>query len=225
MHSHSDTEGPSRARAGLASFALLSWPATARCARDTLTMGAGDNVALCSRTDEAVRVTVKELRGRYGKERVTGASCNVCKAADVQALVERTQADLGDIDIWINNAGSNAYSFKPLIESSESDLMDIVDTNVLGVMICCQAAIKAMRKQERGGHIFNMDGAGADGKPTPRFAAYGATKRALSQLGKSLQVRASGPYMERCISILVTFTWHAAFTRCSTTCVGSWWPI
>lgn len=40
--------------------------------------------------------------------------------------------------------------------------------------------------QPRGGHIFNMDGAGADGSPTPRFAAYGATKRSLAQLGKSL---------------------------------------
>lgn len=129
---------------------------------------------------------------------MTGAACNVCKASDVKALVDKAQADLGDIDIWINNAGSNAYSFKPLIESSESDLMDIVDTNVLGVMICCQAAIKAMRRQERGGHIFNMDGAGSDGRPTPRFAAYGATKRALSQLGKSLQVRALARPVKGC---------------------------
>ena len=33
-------------------------------------------------------------------------------------------------------------------------------------------------------------GPGADGNPTPRFAAYGATKRGLAQLGKSLRVRA-----------------------------------
>jgi NAD(P)-dependent dehydrogenase (short-subunit alcohol dehydrogenase family) len=45
-----------------------------------------------------------------------------------------------------------------------------------------------MREQPSGGHIFNMDGAGADGGATPRFAAYGATKRGLAQLGKSLQV-------------------------------------
>ena len=45
-----------------------------------------------------------------------------------------------------------------------------------------------MREQSTGGHIFNMDGAGADGGATPRFAAYGATKRSLAQLSKSLQV-------------------------------------
>ena len=48
-----------------------------------------------------------------------------------------------------------------------------------------------MKDQERGGHIFNMDGAGADGNATPSFAAYGATKRCLSQLGKSLQAELS----------------------------------
>ena len=49
-------------------------------------------------------------------------------------------------------------------------------------------AIRVMRKQSSGGHIFVMDGAGADGNATPRFAAYGATKRGLAQFIKSLQV-------------------------------------
>lgn len=47
--------------------------------------------------------------------------------------------------------------------------------------------MNAMREQPTGGHIFNMDGAGADGNPTPRFAAYGATKRSVTQLAKSLE--------------------------------------
>ncbi|PNH11476.1 Chlorophyll(ide) b reductase NOL, chloroplastic, partial [Tetrabaena socialis] len=47
-------------------------------------------------------------------------------------------------------------------------------------------AIRVMRAQPSHGHVFNMDGAGADGNATPRFAAYGATKRSLAQLGKSL---------------------------------------
>ena len=142
-----------------------------------------------SRSDDRVKSVLSQLRSEYGKERVSGVAGSVCKQNDVAALVDRAKASFGSVDIWINNAGSNAYSFRPLIESSESDLIDIVDTNVLGVMICCQAAIRLMQQQQQGGHIFNMDGAGADGNPTPRFAAYGATKRALSQLSKSLRVR------------------------------------
>jgi chlorophyll(ide) b reductase len=144
-------------------------------------------VFICSRNETNVNAVVSELSVRHGSGRVHGCACNVSRSADVEALVEQAQKDLGDIDLWINNAGSNAYSYKPLIEAEESDLVDIVDTNVLGVMLCCQAAIKCMRKQKAGGHVFNMDGAGADGSPTPRFAAYGATKRALAQLSKSVQ--------------------------------------
>ena len=39
---------------------------------------------------------------------------------------------------------------------------------------------------------------GADGNPTPLFAAYGATKRGLAQLGKSLRVR-PGPPLPCCV--------------------------
>ena len=58
-------------------------------------------------------------------------------------------------------------------------------------------AVRVMKDQERGGHIFNMDGAGADGNATPSFAAYGATKRCLSQLGKSLQAELSQVWEEK----------------------------
>ncbi|KAG8363761.1 hypothetical protein BUALT_Bualt19G0056000 [Buddleja alternifolia] len=90
----------------------------------------------------------------------------------------------------INNAGSNAYSYKPLMEASDDDLIEVVSTNTLGLMICCREAINMMQNQPRGGHVFNIDGAGSDGRPTPRsdiFAAYGATKRSVVHLTKSLQ--------------------------------------
>ena len=38
----------------------------------------------------------------------------------------------------INNAGSNAYKYKPLLESTDADLIRIVETNVLGVMLGCK---------------------------------------------------------------------------------------
>ncbi|KAJ1411588.1 Short-chain dehydrogenase/reductase SDR [Sesbania bispinosa] len=70
--------------------------------------------------------------------------------------------------VQINNAGSNAYSYKPLAEASDEDLIEVVTTNTLGLMICCREAMKMMASQPRGGHIFNIDGAGSDGRPTPR---------------------------------------------------------
>ena len=40
----------------------------------------------------------------------------------------------------INNAGTNAYKFEPLINNIEAELISIVETNVLGTMLCCKEA-------------------------------------------------------------------------------------
>ncbi|KAI3419928.1 uncharacterized protein J3R85_012853 [Psidium guajava] len=147
----------------------------------------GDNVLICSRSVERVESAVQDLRQEFGEQHVFGTKCDVREGQEVKSLVEYAQEKLKYIDIWINNAGSNAYSYKALTESSDEDLLEVVTTNSLGLMLCCREAIKMMLSQPRGGHIFNMDGAGADGRPTPRFAAYGATKRSVVHLTKSLQ--------------------------------------
>ncbi|KAJ6428706.1 hypothetical protein OIU84_020390 [Salix udensis] len=170
---------------------------------------AGDNVIICSRSAERVQSTAQSLREEFGEQRVWGTKCDVREGKDVKDLVAFAQENLKYIDIWINNAGSNAYSYKPLAEASDEDLIEVVTTNTLGLMICCREvsvlfvlvwhfqayflhiiivkAMKMMLNQPRGGHIFNIDGAGSDGRPTPRFAAYGATKRSVVHLTKSLQ--------------------------------------
>ncbi|KAJ6901241.1 LOW QUALITY PROTEIN: hypothetical protein NC651_019097 [Populus alba x Populus x berolinensis] len=127
---------------------------------------AGDNVIICSRWESAVQ----RLREEFGEQRVWGTKCDVREGKDVKDLVAFAQESLKYIDIWINNAGSNAYSYKPLAEASDEELIEVVTTNTLGLMICCREAIKMMLNQPRGGHIFNIDGAGSDGRPTPRLS-------------------------------------------------------
>ncbi|BBG96799.1 NYC1-like protein, partial [Prunus dulcis] len=134
-----------------------------------------------------VLITGYALAKEFLKAGDNGTTCDVREGQDVKDLVSFAQKELKYIDIWINNAGSNAYSFKPLSEASDEDLIEVVTTNALGLMLCCREAIKMMLNQPRGGHIFNIDGAGSDGRPTPRFAAYGATKRSAVHLTKSLQ--------------------------------------
>ncbi|KAL9262801.1 Chlorophyll(ide) b reductase NOL, chloroplastic-like protein [Drosera capensis] len=143
---------------------------------------AGDNLIVCSRSAERVESAVQSLTAEFGERRVWGTNCDVREGQHVKNLVAFAQENLKYIDIWINNAGSNAYSYKPLAEASDEDLIEVVTTNTLGLMICCREAIKMMLNQPRGGHVFNIDGAGSDGRPTPRFAAYGATKRSVAEL-------------------------------------------
>ncbi|GIL79095.1 hypothetical protein Vretimale_11 [Volvox reticuliferus] len=147
---------------------------------------AGDRVVICSRSEERVEDAVAELAAAYGTDRVKGVAVDVARPGQARVLADFAAEQLGSVNLWINNAGTNGYRYGPMADSTDEELQQIVSTNVLGVMLCCKEAIRVMRTQNSHGHIFNMDGAGADGNATPRFAAYGATKRSLAQLGKSL---------------------------------------
>jgi chlorophyll(ide) b reductase len=72
----------------------------------------------------------------------------------------------------------------------EEEIAAVVATNVTGTILGTRAAILALSQQPDGtggGHIFNMDGAGSTGTATPGFAAYGASKLAISSLHKSVK--------------------------------------
>ena len=77
------------------------------------------------------------------------------------------------IAMAVNSIDVNLQAF---IDSTPQQLQRVVSTNMTGTLLCTRAAMQVMQKQQGGGHIFNMDGAGADGMPTPQYAAYGATK-------------------------------------------------
>lgn len=90
------------------------------------------------------------------------------------------------IDIWINNAGiSGGYkSFKTM---HYDEIQNIILTNLLGTCVSCNIAYDIMSKQNTGGAIFNLAGAGSDGRAIENYAVYGATKSGIVQFSKTLQ--------------------------------------
>src|SRR5437667_2737071 len=64
---------------------------------------AGASLMLCARREEWLTPTVEEMRGRGIK--VEGMLCDVANADQVQAVVDKTMATYGRVDILINNAG------------------------------------------------------------------------------------------------------------------------
>lgn len=160
----------------------------------------GDRVVVASRSPESVDMTVKELQDnlkecmntagdlsvrKLQRAKVVGIACNVCEPDDVHKLANFAVHELGSINIWINNAGTNK-GFRPLLEFSDEDVKQIVSTNLVGSLLCTREAMQVMKNQDQGGHIFNMDGAGSGGSSTPLTAAYGSTKCGLRQLQASL---------------------------------------
>jgi chlorophyll(ide) b reductase len=68
------------------------------------------------------------------------------------------------------------------LDARPEQIQEVVQTNLIGCLLCTRAAMRIMAAQPCGGHIFNMDGAGADGLPSPQYAAYGATKAGARRL-------------------------------------------
>eukprot|EP00850_Spirogloea_muscicola_P009997 SM000057S18427 [mRNA] locus=s57:581288:584463:- [translate_table: standard] len=124
-------------------------------------------------------------KDQTGSQKIVGMACNVHFPEDVKALVDVAVHELGTIDVWINNAGVSVKA-KPFLDFSDMELNKVVSTNLLGSLSCTKAAILQMKRQSRGGHVFNMDGNGSGGQATPRYAAYGATKCALRQFHATL---------------------------------------
>ncbi|OUZ99959.1 Short-chain dehydrogenase/reductase SDR [Macleaya cordata] len=160
----------------------------------------GDRVIIASRSLESVQTTVGELeenlregmlsaggksKAKLAHAKVVGIACDVCKPDDVEKLSNFAVGELGSIDIWINNAGTNK-GFRPLLQFTDEDIEQIVSTNLVGSLLCTREAMRVMRSQEKAGHIFNMDGAGSGGSSTPLTAVYGSTKCGLRQLQSSL---------------------------------------
>ena len=91
---------------------------------------------------------------------------DVSKAADVKRLFEETKKAFGSLDVLVNNAG--VYDFSPLEEVTETEFHREFNTNVLGLILATQEAVKHFGAE--GGSVINI-GSGASELTSPRSAA------------------------------------------------------
>lgn len=107
---------------------------------------------------------------------------DVTDVASVGSMIDESLRVTGRIDTLINCAGVNLR--KPVVEFSEQEWDRIVDTNLKGTFLCCQAAGKVMLKQGRG-KIINL-GSVSSVLGHPNHAPYAASKGGVALLTKAL---------------------------------------
>jgi NAD(P)-dependent dehydrogenase (short-subunit alcohol dehydrogenase family) len=119
---------------------------------------------------------------RRAGARVVTAAADVSRAEDFEALVARTERELGGLDLLVNNAGIEGVVAP--IESYPLDVFDrVLAVNVRGVFLGMRAAAPALRRRG-GGAIVNLASvAGVTGDPN--LSAYIASKHAVIGLTRS----------------------------------------
>lgn len=135
-------------------------------------LAAGARVITCSRSD-----VDDPLEG------TAHVPCDVRDEQQVHELIVGIVAELGRLDVVVNNAGgapaTNAAEASPKFHDK------IIGLNLNAPLSVSQTANRIMREQESGGSIINISSIAAH-RPAPTIAAYAAAKAGLDSLTRSL---------------------------------------
>ena len=142
------------------------------------------NVVVCSRTETEIDSVVEGIKKLTGNSSVLGIKCDVSIPSQVNSLIELTIDKFGSesMDILVNNAGV-AFN-KKLIDTSEEEWNQTINTNLKGAFLFAKAVVPYMISN-RSGVIINVNsGAGKVG--FSNLSAYCASKFGLLGLAESL---------------------------------------
>lgn len=129
--------------------------------------------------------TVELIAAEGGQALFQG--CDVSDGAQVDALVARAVAEFGALDVMVNNACIRHP--RALLELDVADWKRVLDVNLTGVLLCCQAAVRQMLTQtpreEVRGRLVNLSS--QHGMiAAPGDLAYGTTKAAIDYMTRQI---------------------------------------
>jgi NAD(P)-dependent dehydrogenase (short-subunit alcohol dehydrogenase family) len=157
----------------------------------------GAKVVVSGRRDEAGKALVAELRALGSEAEFINA--DVRKEEEVRALIDKTVARFGRLDVAVNNAATEG-AVGPITEQTAESFAATFQTNVLGVVLSMKHEVRAM--QARGsGNIINISSTyGHEGAAFAsiyvgaKHAVEGITKSVALELAKSgIRVNAVAP--------------------------------
>ena len=144
---------------------------------------AGGEVVLVARTQENLEKVADGIRSSGGTAHVY--PCDLSDMDAIAAMADKVLADIGGVDILINNAGRSIRRSLALSYDRIHDYQRTMQLNYLGAVQLILKFIHGMR--ERGfGQIINVSSVGVQTR-APRFGAYIASKAALDSLCDALQ--------------------------------------
>ena len=142
---------------------------------------AGADVALTARREDRLAELAAEIQATG--RRALAVAMDARDPASIRAAVARAEAELGPIDVLLNNAGIAVQ--KPAAEFTEEDYREQMGTNLDGAWFCAQEVGKRMIARGKGGKIVNMASMLAQ-KAVPQLALYCMSKAAMVQMTRCL---------------------------------------
>jgi 7-alpha-hydroxysteroid dehydrogenase len=115
---------------------------------------AGADLVVTARTKEQIDETAELVRAKGPK--CLAVVCDVTDSASVDAMVEATLSEFGQIDVLVNNAGGATPGFANTLPDITDEIWRVgIDTNLTGAVYCSRAVIPHMIEREHG-KIINL---------------------------------------------------------------------
>lgn len=146
----------------------------------------GMNVVVCSRTQQEIDETVDAIKQIHAS--VLGVRCDVSISSQVDSLIKKTASMFGDIDILVNNAGIAVV--KSLLDTTEKEWDETLDSNLKSAFLCSKAVLPYMIRNNSGTIVNVSSGAGKTG--FENLSAYCASKFGMMGLTESLAWEVAG---------------------------------
>jgi len=152
-----------------------------------VSMGLAEHGADVAVTDIREDVTA-ELAGKIqdAGRRAISAKCDITSREDIDDAVDRTVAELGQIDILVNIAGCAAMS--PILEMSPEQFDLTVDSSLKGAFHVSQSVGRVMVEAGRGGSVVHMSSIASDRALGRGTGVYAANKAGINALVRELAV-------------------------------------
>jgi sorbose reductase len=145
---------------------------------------AGCDISILEINIDDARKVVDEIKG-LGK-RAVAFQADVRIKTEVESAFTATARELGGLDICVNNAGVCIHE---AAEDTPDENYDyVVDTNLKGAFLCCQAAARIMIPQKKGSIINIASMSGTVANYPQKQAHYNASKAGVILLTKCLAV-------------------------------------
>jgi NAD(P)-dependent dehydrogenase (short-subunit alcohol dehydrogenase family) len=143
----------------------------------------GARVAIIDIDEKGVVDAAQQLDSKYA--RVIGKRVDVTNKSEVAGLVQEVKRLWGSVDILVNNAGGALNTPYVLEEIDEKDWKLVVDVNLKGTFLCCQAVIPEMVKQGSGA-IVNISALAGHWRASLAGVQYVAAKAGVEGLTRQL---------------------------------------
>jgi NAD(P)-dependent dehydrogenase (short-subunit alcohol dehydrogenase family) len=140
-------------------------------------------VAGVARGEDRLKAAMGEVAAATGG-RTLAVAADVTDRASVESAVAEVVAELGQVDLLVNNAGLIDAAEEPLWEADPDQWWDVVSSHIRGSFLLCRTVVPWMVLRNSGRIVDIASGMGV--RPRPEYSAYSVAKAGLMRLTESL---------------------------------------